>query len=128
MLYCALKQYQEAINNYNKAIGLNPQSANAYNNRGTAHHALEQYQEAINDHNKVIELDPQSANAYTYNNRGTAHHALKQHQEAVNDYDEAIKLNPQHAERILQPRSMHTFALEQYRRSVNRFQQCQNTI
>ena len=41
--YYALKQHQEAINDYNEVIKLDPQSADAYNNRGNAYSALKQY-------------------------------------------------------------------------------------
>ena len=63
-----LKQYKEAIADYDKAIELNPKDAKAYYNRGNAKHQLKQYKEAIADYDKAIELNPKDANAY--NNRG----------------------------------------------------------
>ncbi len=90
------KNPEKAIKHYNKAIGLNPQLAEAYNNRGVAYDALKQHQKAINDYDKAIDLNPQSAEAY--NNRGAAYSDLKQHQKAINDCDKAIDLNPQDAD------------------------------
>ena len=53
-----LKQYSEAIADYDKAIELDPNFAAAYTNRGTAKAQLKQYSEAIADYDKAIELDP----------------------------------------------------------------------
>ena len=58
-----------------KAIELNPQHADAYNNRGNAKYSLKEYKEAIKDFNQAIELNPQHAKAY--NNRGNAKEELR---------------------------------------------------
>ena len=49
VVYAALGQYQEAIQDYNQAIELDPKHLYAYNNRGVAYAALGQHQEAIRD-------------------------------------------------------------------------------
>ena len=56
-----LKQYKEAIGDFDKAIELNPKDAYAYYNRGNAKHDLKQYKEAIADFDKAIELNPKDA-------------------------------------------------------------------
>ena len=53
-----LEKYQEAIENFNKAIELDPNSAAFYSARGLVYVELGKHQEAINDYNKAIELDP----------------------------------------------------------------------
>ena len=60
----------KAIEDYTKAIELNPQHANAYHNRGLAWSKKGDRDKAIEDYNKAIELNPQYADAY--NNRGNA--------------------------------------------------------
>ncbi len=87
-----LKQYREAIQDYDKVIELNPEDAEAYNNRGIAKADLKQYQEAIQDYDKAIELNPEYADAY--NNRGATKVTLEQYREAIQDYDKALELNP----------------------------------
>ena len=61
-------RYEEAIKEYNQAIELNPNFAEAYNNRGNAKHELRRYEEAIKDYDQAIELNPNFAEAH--NNRG----------------------------------------------------------
>ena len=68
--YCDLGRYEEAIADYDKAIGLDPKYAPAYNNRGNAYYDLGQYEEAIADYDRAIALNPEYADAYT--NKGLA--------------------------------------------------------
>lgn len=51
-----LGQYEPAIADYDKAIGLNPNDALFYNARGFAKEQLEQYEEAREDRQKSAEL------------------------------------------------------------------------
>jgi tetratricopeptide (TPR) repeat protein len=68
---------------------LDPNSADAYNNRGTVYSDLKEYERAIEDYNKTIELDPNSADAY--NNRGTVYYNLMQYERAIEEYNKTIK-------------------------------------
>lgn len=54
----ALKDYDGAIADYNKAIELNPKFAKAYHNRGLAKEALGQHDVAKIDFEKAKEIDP----------------------------------------------------------------------
>jgi len=97
------RNYNDAINAYNKAIQLNPNNDVAYLKRGVAHFNLGNYQQAINDYNMAIndynmaiQLNPQYAD--TYNGRGVAYGKLGNSQKAINDFNKAIELNPQYAE------------------------------
>ena len=65
-----LGDYQGAIADYDRALELNPQFAQAYYNRGNAKRTLKDYQGAIADYDKAIELNPRFAQAYY--NRGVA--------------------------------------------------------
>ena len=69
--YLSLDKYQQAIEDYNKAVELNPEYALAYYNRGNAYLSLDKYQQAIEDFDRAIALNPHYVN--TYNNRGIAY-------------------------------------------------------
>ena len=81
--YFSLSQYEKAIKSYDKAIRLNPKTANAYNKRGVAYQALGQYDKAIQDYDEAIRLHPENASAY--HNRGLAYEALGNSLQAEQD-------------------------------------------
>ena len=83
---------EEAIEHYNKAIGLNPAYSYPYNSRGIIYRERGQYQLAIEDFNNAIRINPDFAEFYY--NRGTAYYDLGQYQLAIKDCDEAIILKP----------------------------------
>ena len=87
---------QITIEDYDEAIRLNPNEAEAYFNRGNAYHNLNKKKRAIEDYDKAIRLNPQFAEAY--HNRGTTYRDLGQYNRAIEDYDETIRLNPNDAE------------------------------
>jgi tetratricopeptide (TPR) repeat protein len=87
-----LEDYKGAIEDYTRAIKLNPNRAGTYYNRGIAKYNLEDYKGAIEDNDKAIELNP--SNAWTYNNRGNAKCGLGDYKEAIEDYTRAIELDP----------------------------------
>ena len=88
--------YHEAISDYDKAIRLKPDYADAYSNRGAAKANLKHYAAAIVDYTQVIRLKPDNAHAYCY--RGLAKANLKQYFAAIADYDMAIRYKPDDAD------------------------------
>jgi tetratricopeptide (TPR) repeat protein len=55
------EDYDKQIAEYTQAISLNPDDAEAYNNRGKAYEKKEDYDRAIADYNKASKLDPHGA-------------------------------------------------------------------
>lgn len=90
--YYYLKQYERAIQDYNKAIQLNPNYAVAYNNRGNAYSDLRKYERAIQDFDKAIELKPNYEYAYYW--RGWVYEKMKEYKKALEDYNKALKFDP----------------------------------
>jgi tetratricopeptide (TPR) repeat protein len=88
--YNYLDQYKRAINDYTRAIELDPEDAMAYNNRGIAYADLGQYKQAIRDYDRAIELNPEYAAAY--NNRGNAYLMLNIIHAGCSDLKTACKL------------------------------------
>ena len=59
------KDYEKAYQNIQKAISLNPNNADAYNNLGTSALNLNKEDEAIAHYNKAISIDPKLIIAYS---------------------------------------------------------------
>lgn len=89
------KDYDRAIENFTKAIQLNPKYSEAYNNRGIAFVAKGNYEKALADYNTAIELNPEFF--YAFINRGKLYSDQVNHQQAIKDYSRAIELNPDNA-------------------------------
>jgi len=88
-------KYEQAISEYIKAIKINPNYADAYNNRGVSYYNQGKYEQAINDYTRAIELNPKYADAY--NNRGIVYYDQGQHNQAISDYSKAIDVNKSYA-------------------------------
>ena len=87
-----LKDYQGAINDYNKTIQLQPDYAEAYHNRGEAKVQLQDYAGAIEDLTTAIALKPQYADAYF--TRAKAKNKLKDYEGAIDDFTKTLDLKP----------------------------------
>ncbi|MBD1219475.1 MAG: tetratricopeptide repeat protein [Aphanizomenon flos-aquae Clear-A1] len=85
-----------AIDDYNLAIKINPNLAEAYAGRGIVRNDLGDKQGAIDDYNLAIKINPNYALAY--NNRGIVRYDLGDKPGAIDDYTQAIKINPNYAD------------------------------
>jgi tetratricopeptide (TPR) repeat protein len=97
--YYELGQYQSAIQEFGKAIQLNPDDADYYNNRSASYTEIGQFQLGINDYTKAIQLSPDDGSlepdiAVTYANRAYAYDELGEYQNAIDDLSKAIELDP----------------------------------
>ncbi|MHB1456854.1 MAG: tetratricopeptide repeat protein [Armatimonadota bacterium] len=87
--------YTRAIRTLDMAVGLEPRSCRAYNNRGSVYLRMGDYGRAISDYNKVIELNPEFPAAF--NNRGSVFYEKNDYRKAIADFTHAIRLNPDYA-------------------------------
>ena len=85
-----LGRYEKAAADYDEAIRLRPDLAEAYNNRGVAHYELGRHEAAIADYDKAIRQSPDYIEAY--HNRGSARAELGRYEEAAADWETALKL------------------------------------
>jgi tetratricopeptide (TPR) repeat protein len=90
------KNYDTAIAEFTKAIGLNPLFAYAYLYRGVAYNGKGDQKQTIANIDKAIELYPKFDRAYFY--RGKAYSEAKDYERAVADYSKAITLNAKDAD------------------------------
>ena len=88
--FFALKNYDDAIKSYDKALELDPEYASAWVNKGSALYKLGLYHDAIADYDKAIRIDPQSALAW--NHKGLALKKLGQNSDASNAFAKAKDL------------------------------------
>ncbi|WP_373544255.1 tetratricopeptide repeat protein [Chamaesiphon sp.] len=90
--------YRGALADYNRAIKSNPNSANAYYNRGLIKATkLQDERGALADYNRAIQLKPNYDAAY--NNRGNLKvDKLQDYQGGLADYNRAIQLKPRNAD------------------------------
>jgi tetratricopeptide (TPR) repeat protein len=92
LAYERQEEYQKAIDEYNKAIELDPEYVNPYYNLGNAYRDLKKYLKSIDNYTKAIELDPEFA--WPYNNRGQVYERHEEYQKAIDDYTRAIEISP----------------------------------
>ena len=85
----------DAIKIINKAIKINPNYAEIYNEKANALNQLKKQEESIENYDKAIKIDPNYADAYY--NKGTVLHQLNKFEPAIENYDKAIKINPNYA-------------------------------
>ncbi|MDO8687546.1 MAG: tetratricopeptide repeat protein [Dehalococcoidales bacterium] len=85
----------EAVREFDDAIRLNPQSAEAYYKRGLFYQNQDYAERAIEDFDKAIRIDPQFNKAY--GNRAYAYLNQRQYALAIADCTRAINLNPSDA-------------------------------
>ncbi|XP_018322565.1 small glutamine-rich tetratricopeptide repeat-containing protein beta isoform X2 [Agrilus planipennis] len=84
--------YQEAVDEYTKAVELHPNNAVLYSNRAAAYSHMEKYHAVINDCKKAIRIDPNYAKAYS--RLGNAYSLIHLHDDARNAFRTAITLDP----------------------------------
>jgi tetratricopeptide (TPR) repeat protein len=84
-------QYDKAMENYDKAIILDPNDHLAYINRGVIFDAVGQFDKAIESYNKAVIANPDDYRAYY--NRGLSYDKVGRIVEAIEDFQRATKLN-----------------------------------
>lgn len=84
-----MKDYNGAIEDYNKAIELNPNSSISYLGRAKVKYEIKNYKEAFDDADKSIKLDPSNLDSYL--TRGSARFLLGDWLSAYEDYNKVIE-------------------------------------
>lgn len=92
LAHASMRNYEQAIRDYTRAIELDRHYSEAYNNRSAAQLMMENYAQAVLDCNWALELAPHFIAAHV--NRGIAYTGLRNYEEALRDYNTVIELNP----------------------------------
>lgn len=93
--YEELGRYAEAIDDYGKAIAIDPDFALAFANRGGTYRHIGNLEAALADFSEVIRLKPENDQILRY--RGHTFMRLGRYDEALNDFNAAILINPDNA-------------------------------
>ncbi len=131
--YSKLGDYEGAIDKYTKAIGLYPNDAKAYVNRGNAHYEIAQhsgdpdrdFRAAIEDFNHALIFNPQASDAYL--KRGIVRYEIAQYSKdpdkdykaAIDDFNKALIFQPESAEAYVK-RGIVRYKLAQYSGDSNK--------
>lgn len=90
--YYEAKEYDKALEAFNKTLALDPHYARGLDARGTVYNALGDPEKALADYNKAIEAD--SLYPPPYYNRGRLYSQQKKYDAAIADLQKSIELAP----------------------------------
>jgi tetratricopeptide (TPR) repeat protein len=116
--YGNLGQWDKAIADYSKAIGINPEYTDGYYDLGVAYGNLGQWDREIACQSKAIEIDPNYMKAYY--GRGSAYGNLGQLDKTIADYSKAIGIYPKYTE-AYNNRGLTYATLGQMEKAINDF-------
>ncbi len=108
-------KYEDALAAANRAVGINPNYAAAWSDRGVVLWYLEDYAGAIDSTQQAIQLDEQAVRPWA--NLGSILRSLGQYPAALGAYDNALQWNPNEPG-IWANRSVVLWHLGQYEDSV----------
>jgi len=93
--YLEKKRNELALNAFDEAVTINPNSVEARKGRADAYHFLGQSESAIEDYSETINLGLK--NAEVLRRRGSNFRIVGEFDRAIADYDEAINLEPKNS-------------------------------
>lgn len=108
----------QAIYDLNKAIQLNANYSEAYDNRGVTYYAAKNYSAAIKDFDRAIQLNQNSAQIYIH--RANCYRQSDK-DKALADFNKAIELAPKNSNVYLSRGNFYKQTLEDYPRAVEDF-------
>ena len=94
--YAGLRKHEDAVNQYSKAIEIEPNYAKAHFNLGGTFQDLGLLDESIQSYKKCIEIEPEYSEAF--NNLGNVYRELGQYDLAIKSFKAALSLNPNYIE------------------------------
>ncbi|MGL5059819.1 MAG: tetratricopeptide repeat protein [Microcoleus sp.] len=108
-------RYEEAILAYDRALQIQPDLADTWNNRGVVLTRMQRYQEAIASYEQATKIRPHYPDAW--NNRGVVLLELQQYQDAIACYEQALQAKPDYAD-AWNNRGVAFSKMQQYEQAV----------
>lgn len=148
LAYSKMKNYQAALEDFDKALQMNPNQVEGYVDRGGVYSDMKRYDEALADVNIAIAKKPSyeayflrgyiykstrqydlaiadyttaasfSDNVSVYTNRGNVYFALQNYAKAIEDYNVVLNANPNDAN-TLSNRASAYFQLNQFDNAIS---------
>jgi tetratricopeptide (TPR) repeat protein len=103
-IYERSKEDRKALQDYTKAIELNPKATDIYFRKGLLNRGLKNYEDSIKDFDRVIELEKDSSDAYF--ERGTTYAYLGDKKKVLSDFKEAARLGSKNARNFLKSKNI----------------------
>uniref|UniRef100_UPI0039C69EF4 tetratricopeptide repeat protein n=1 Tax=Nostoc sp. CCY0012 TaxID=1056123 RepID=UPI0039C69EF4 len=116
--YHLMERYPEALQDFDRAIQLDPNDKLAIALRGETYHLMERYTEALPDFDRAIQLDPN--NQWAIARRGETYRRMERYTEALPDFDCAIQLDP-NDKRAIANRGVTYHLMERYTEALPDF-------
>ena len=122
VLYDGRGLHDKALEEYEKAIAINPTFADAHNNLGVAYKRKGNYDRAMQEYQRALAGNPNLAEAH--NNLGLVYYAKGLNNEAITAYEKALAINPAFAEAhfnlglVYYAQGMYDTAVEQYKKAL----------
>ncbi|MFN6518546.1 MAG: tetratricopeptide repeat protein [Nostoc sp. CreGUA01] len=115
--YRSMKEYDKALQNFDRAIELNPKYVEAIVGRGRTYYLMGRDKESLQDFDRAIELNPKEEWAI---HRGITYHLMERYEEALQDFNDAIEINPKD-ERAFATRGSTYSSMERYDQALEDF-------
>jgi len=93
LAHASMRNYEQAIIDYNRSIELDPNYVDPYHNRSIVYLMMDNYGQSLIDCNKTITLAPDFMPAYI--NRGITYTGLRHYDLAAADYTTVLELTPE---------------------------------
>jgi tetratricopeptide (TPR) repeat protein len=122
VMYDRRGSHDKAVEEYEKAIAINPTFADAHSNLGLAYDRKGRYDKAVEEYEKALAVNSNLVEAR--NNLGLAYYAQDRYDKAVSEYEKVLAMNPDLAETrynlglAYHAQGMHEKAVEEYEKTL----------
>ncbi len=118
-----LKQYENAIESYEKVVEIQPDFSQAWNGLGKTFYEIKRYKEASEAYNSAIKLE--NNNKQAWKGRGFSLYKLSKYEDAISSFNKAITLDEKQPKvwnalgEAFSKINRHSQAIHAYERAIN---------
>ena len=94
--YATLGEWDRAMEDYSRALQLDPKFPISLMSRGFAFKNMGKYEKAVADYSVAIEVDPY--NKLAYNDRGVCYISMGEYEKAIADFSKVIELDAENSD------------------------------